>query len=97
MTLHKLHIVESPALTVRAFLRLQKSEMRTINTHYINTYHVGRASAATPDARITTKILNTPVGQYSSICYVTFYCCGHYDILLRSAPTSHCREPESNN
>ncbi|WP_237715166.1 hypothetical protein, partial [Pseudoalteromonas sp. BSi20429] len=52
--------------------------------------------AATPDARITTKSLNNSVGQYSSICYVTLHRCGHYDILLRSAPTSHCREPGSN-
>ena len=30
---HRLQIVESPNLTIRAFLRLQKSEMRAINRH----------------------------------------------------------------
>ena len=64
MTLHKLHIVESPDLTVRAFLRLQKSEMRTINTHYINTYHVGRASAATPDAKIMKNLRSAMNAQH---------------------------------
>ena len=64
MTLHKLHIVESPALTVRAFLRLQKSEMRTINTHYINTYHVGRASAATPGAKIMKNLRSAMSAQH---------------------------------
>ena len=53
MTLHKLHIVDSLNLTVRAFLRLQKSEMRAINTH---SHHVGQASVATPDADILRSV-----------------------------------------
>jgi len=39
------------------FFTSAESEMRVINAHPSNTYHVGRASVATPDVKITASTL----------------------------------------
>ncbi|MEH6732541.1 MAG: hypothetical protein V7726_18475, partial [Pseudoalteromonas distincta] len=49
---HRLQIVESPTRNSRAFLRLQKSEMRAINTHSHQHHHVGWVSLATPEVNL---------------------------------------------
>ncbi|WP_212748095.1 hypothetical protein, partial [Pseudoalteromonas sp. S3178] len=45
-------IVESPTRYSRAFLRLQKSKMRTIDRQSSSLYYIGQASEATPDGKI---------------------------------------------
>ena len=91
-----LQIVESPTRNSRAFLRLQKSKIRAINTH--SQQHPSRRSGERSDSRRRNHNKTPSIFQSANKVHLLsdsppLRAPRH---PLRGAPTSNCRKPESN-